>query len=48
MEIRFTRLADGTAEEYQYLEQLDDELNRHFAEDLLAMFRTTDPRPAIP
>lgn len=48
MEIRFTRLADGTAEEYQYLERLDHELNRHFADDLLAMFRTTDRDTGYP
>ena len=48
MEIRFTRLADGTAEEYQYLERVDHELNRHSAEDLLALFRTTDRDTGYP
>jgi predicted HD phosphohydrolase len=42
MEIRFTRLADGTADEYRYLESLDHDLNRSYADELIAMFRRTD------
>jgi predicted HD phosphohydrolase len=42
MQITFTRLADGTAEEYRYLEALDHDLNRSYADDLIVMFRGTD------
>lgn len=48
MEIRFTRLGDGTAEEYTYLERRDHELNANYAEDLLAMFRETDRPTGYP
>lgn len=48
MEITFTRLIDGTAEEYRYLEALDHELNRGYADDLVALFRTTDRDTGYP
>jgi predicted HD phosphohydrolase len=48
MQIRFTRLADGTAEEYQYLETFDHNLNGSYADDLLALFRGTDRETGYP
>jgi predicted HD phosphohydrolase len=48
MDIRFTRLSDGTAEEYRYLEALDHELDRGYADDLVALFRTTDRATGYP
>ena len=42
MKIAFTRLADGTAEEYAHLDRLDHEINRNHPDDLLALFRGTD------
>ncbi|MEP6657072.1 MAG: HD domain-containing protein [Betaproteobacteria bacterium] len=48
MDIRFTRLADGTTEEYRYLEALDHGLNRSYPDDLLAMFRDTDRETGYP
>ena len=45
MDIRFTALGDGTAEEYAYLERRDHELNGNYTADLLAMFRETDREP---
>jgi len=48
MQIRFTRLADGTAEEYRYLETLDHDLNRSSADDLVALFRGTDRETGYP
>ena len=42
MEIRFTRMADGTAEEYRYLEELDHRWDKSYADDLIALFRTTE------
>ena len=48
MEIRFTRLADGTAQEYAYLETLDEGMNSRYADDLLALFRTTDRDTGYP
>lgn len=48
MEINFTRLADGTAEQYHYLEELDQKLNRTLVEDLVALFKTTDRETGYP
>lgn len=48
MEIKFTSLADGTCEEYRYLEALDHALNRNLAEDLAALFATTDRETGYP
>ena len=42
MDIRFTRLEDGTAEEYAHLDALDHEMNRNYANDLIATFLGTD------
>jgi predicted HD phosphohydrolase len=42
MQIRFTRMADGTADEYRYLAALDAESMRGYADDLIALFRDTD------
>jgi len=48
MEIRFTRLGDGTAAEYAYLESLDHSLNRSYLDDLVALFKTTDRETGYP
>ena len=48
MQISFTRLADGTASEYRYLEDLDHRLNRSHADDLIALLRTTDRPTGYP
>src|SRR5262245_38923631 len=48
MEIRFTRLGDGTAAEYAYLESLDHALNRSYLDDLIALFKTTDRETGYP
>jgi len=48
MDIRFTALGDGTAEEYAYLERRDHELNGNYTADLLAMFRETDRETGYP
>lgn len=48
MEIRFTRLEDGTAEEYAYLEELDHGLSSELVDDLVAVFKTTDRDTGYP
>jgi len=48
MDIRFTRLADGTADEYRYLDSLDHDLNRSCGDDLIALFRGTDRETGYP
>lgn len=42
MDIRFTRLGDGTAEEYAYLDGVCRELDRGFPSELIEMFLATD------
>ena len=48
MDIRFTRMADGTTEEYRYLATLEHALDRTYPDDLVAMFRTTDRETGYP
>ena len=48
MEIRFTRMADGTTEEYRYLATLEHALDRTYPDDLIAMFRGTDRETGYP
>ena len=48
MDIRFTALGDGTAEEYAYLESLDHELNKNYARDLIALFEDSDRETGYP
>jgi predicted HD phosphohydrolase len=48
MKIAFTRLADGTAEEYAYLEEFDRHLNRDMVADVLDLFRSTDRETGYP
>ncbi len=48
MKICFTRMADGTAEEYRHLETLEHALNRSYPDDLIAMFRGTDRETGYP
>ncbi len=48
MKIDFTRLGDGTAEEYAYLDKLDHELNKNYATDLIALFRGTERETGYP
>lgn len=48
MEIRFTRMEDGTAEEYHYLEELDGRLNNTLVDDLVGMLKTTDRETGYP
>ena len=48
MKISFTRLGDGTVEEYAYLDTLDHELNKNYPADLIALFRGTDRETGYP
>jgi predicted HD phosphohydrolase len=48
VEIKFTRLEDGTAEEYEYLETLDHRLNDTLLDDLVEVFKTTDRDTGYP
>jgi hypothetical protein len=48
MEIKFTKLSDGTAEEYRFLEELDSESNTHHVDNIIALFKTTDHETGYP
>jgi predicted HD phosphohydrolase len=49
VEIRLTSLESGTAEEFQRLERIDEELNHgKFPQDLLALFAATDRETGYP
>jgi predicted HD phosphohydrolase len=48
MEIKFTKLSDGTAEEYRFLEELDSESNTQHVDNIIALFKTTDHETGYP
>ena len=48
MEIKFTRLVDGTAEEYAYLKKLDAHRRDSVPSDLMGMLRATGRTENVP
>jgi predicted HD phosphohydrolase len=48
MRINFTRLEDGTKEEFQYLERLERSLDHEVSDVLLPMLKTTDRETGYP
>lgn len=48
MRVSFTRLGDGTQDEYRYLDTLDHALNRNFPNELIALFERTDRDTGYP